>query len=82
MVELSRSSSALGILLCLLLLSLPSVGAAEISAFLYSLLGEIFFPSRIRQKEGRGKRVRGLSFFGCELESGLLLSHIFKTLED
>ena len=51
--------------------SLPSVRAAEISAALYSFLGELF-SSGIKQKEGRGKRVHGPSLFGCKLGSGLL----------
>lgn len=71
MVELSRSSPAVIILPCLLPLSLPSVRAAEISAALYSFLGELF-SSGIKQKEGRGKRVHGPSLFGCKLGSGLL----------
>lgn len=40
------------------------------------------FSSGIRQKEGRGKRARGLAFLGCKLESGLLLSDVFKALEN
>lgn len=71
----------MSILPCLLLLSLPSVRAAEISASLYSFL-VLLFSSGTKQKEGRGKRVRGPSLFGCKLESGLLLSHVFKALEN